>query len=594
MRLTVLRRRPRVCGPALAALVALLAPPPVVASPPDPVEDLREALASSPPPGAPQDAALARRAEKVKRGLAALKTVGELRQALALHAWRDLPHQGGAIPSDQPARAEVGRRLQKALTEAARKGDAAGRLAVAHLIGALGVDIRGTEPGSVRGFGSTLAPLLIRLCGDPEPAVRAAAAGALGRVHPEPKAAAAALKRVLEKDEAGPRRAAAAALGRLVEVASALQRTGRTQTGVEASSTDVFEASTEAVVAVGPGLKDADPQVRAFCLGAVARAAGALREQIPDPFLPGEFPPPGAGLTEQERQNLDRAARQLAAEQALFRPVVSALKEHGPALRQSLRAPEAAVNQRAAEALELLAELRTRLRRRAASGPPAPKGGGAKKGEDDPLAAVLLFPVPDLAGRLTHDNVRVRLACLYALEALGTDATPAAEALIKALKDKNAFVRWGAARALGRIEPAAAGKGVATRATLGLAGCLEDQSADVRTTALLALRRYGPAAAPAVDSLAKTLKSGDAGTRLLVIQTLEAVGPTAKPAALALAGVLSAEEAQVRAAAARALGRLGGAAGAARKALVAALEDADPSVRLAASEALLSVKPAGK
>src|SRR5262249_44233851 len=68
---------------------------------------------------------------------------------------------------------------------------------------------------SSRGFAVSQTPLLVRLCQDPEPAVRAAAARALGRVRPDPAVATAALKTILARDEVGPRRAAAQALSDL-------------------------------------------------------------------------------------------------------------------------------------------------------------------------------------------------------------------------------------------------------------------------------------------------------------------------------------------------------------------------------------------
>src|SRR5262249_41089153 len=107
------------------------------------------------------------------------------------------------------------------------------RLAVAHAIGAMGEDIPAINPPArvpklaslsapVRGYASSLAPILIRLCQDPEPAVRTAAARALGRINPEPGPTAEALRVLLAGDEVGPRRAAAEALCNLVEIPSRL------------------------------------------------------------------------------------------------------------------------------------------------------------------------------------------------------------------------------------------------------------------------------------------------------------------------------------------------------------------------------------
>jgi HEAT repeat protein len=563
----------------LVLALALRLSLPAAARAEDAVEALRKSLFSPVDPQAAE-----RREQQLKQRVEALKDIGDLRQALALSEWRDVPGVPPAIRKvDQAARTEVGERLKKALGEAAEKGALPSRLAAAHVLGAMGPNIRSLDPNSTRGFAGELAPLLVKLRRDSEPSVRAAAAQALGDIFPDPASAAAALKAILTKDEVEPRRAAAAALGRMIEVVSALQKTGRAQTGVEARGDDVLDAAREVIPAAGTGIKDADAQVRARCLEALRRATVALNEQIPEPIDPGRIPPPGAKLTPFEAKELNQLADFLAQAQARFRPLLIALKEHGSGVAGALKDADAVVAQRAAAALESMAQARGRLHRMAASIPPL-----AKK-DEDPLGPVFRDAVPALAKGLDHENVRVRLACLYALETMETDAAPAADALVQALKDKNPFVRWGAVRALGRMAPQAA-----DRAVVGLAGCLADDSADVRTTALVALRRYGPAAAPAVDSLAGALKSKDMGTQLLVIEALNAIGTKAKAAIPALSGALSAGEPEVRAAAARGLGRFGRDAAEATRALVAALKDANVTVRQAAGEALLAIGPAAK
>src|SRR5439155_421142 len=191
---------------------------------------------------------------------------------------------GNLLPVDRAARAEVGRRLEKALTEAARKGDVPRRLAVAHAIGAMGEDIppitpspaKGDEPPprtaqTSRGFASSLAPILIRLCQDPEPAVRTAAARALGRINPEPGPTAAALKALLAGDEVGPRRAAAEALCSLVEIPSQLPAGG-------------CGADPVAAAAIGAGPQDERGGAEAVAPGArgPVRAPGVPAEGAAD------------------------------------------------------------------------------------------------------------------------------------------------------------------------------------------------------------------------------------------------------------------------------------------------------------------------
>jgi HEAT repeat protein len=600
---------------------------------------------------------LQEREKQLKKYIGALKSIAELRQALMLPGWQD-QNAGFAnvLPVDRAARAEVGRRLEKALAEAARKGDVPRRLAVAHAIGAMGDDIptitpppaKGDEPPTrtaqpSRGFASSLAPILIRLCQDPEPTVRTAAARALGRINPEPGPTAAALKAILANDEVGPRRAAAEALGSLVEIPSRLPvrdpdvtfptpdfgkgKKGKVKKGgmaapvqggfgakgpggkggfdrdfgpggwggkgsltvrARAKIREALDAGAGVITIAAAGLADNDAQVRMLCLEAFRRAAVALREEVV--VYSGSFPPGDAALTPLQQRRLEMGLKTNAAEQKRLRPVLEALYEHGASLRRALRTQDAAVNQRSAEVVQILAEARAALLRGAAGLP----AQGAAKTPEDPLGPAVLFAVPDLAGKLTHEDPGVRLACVRALYALGIDAAPAAEALLKALKDSDASVRVGAVLALGGIEPRALTEAIAAKVATGLAGRADDENESVRTNALFLVRRYGASAAPAVASLTRALKTGDARTQLLAIQVLDAIGTQAKAAVPGLTAALASPEAEVRIAAAQALGRFGRDAAEATRALVEALNDANVAVRQAASEALLAIGDGGE
>jgi HEAT repeat protein len=650
-------RHPRARLLTLLALTLLALALPVVLPGPsrasDAVEELRMYLRFR---VARLDATeLQEREKQLKKYLGALKSIAELRQALMLPGWQDQSAGfANVLPVDGAARAEVGRRLEKALAEAARKGDVPRRLAVAHAIGAMGDDIppitpppaKGNEPPTrtalaSRGFASSLALILIRLCQDPEPAVRTAAARALGRINPEPGPTAAALKAILARDEVGPRRAAAEALGSLVEIPSRLPvrdpdvtfptpdfgkggkggKKGKAKGAMAAPAQGGFgakglggkggfepafgpggwagkgsltvrarakirealDAGADVITVAAAGLADADPQVRMLCLEAFRRAAVALREEVA--VYSGNFPRGSAATTALQQARLEMGLKTSAAEQKRLRPVLGALYEHGAALRRALRTQDAAANQRSAEVVQILAEARAALLRGTAGLP----AQGAAKTQEDPLGPAVLFAVPDLAGKLTHEDPGVRLACVRALYALGIDAAPAAEALIKALEDGDASVRAGAVRALGRIGPAALSEAVAVKVAVGLAGRAEDDNENVRTSALTFVRHYGAAAAPAVGSLTRALKTGDARTQLLAIQALYVIGAKAKAAVPGLTAALASPEAEVRIAAAQALGRFGRDAAAATKALVEALNDANVAVRQAASEALLAI-----
>src|SRR5262249_22754691 len=147
------------------------------------------------------------------------------------------------------------------------------------------------------------------------------------------------------------------------------------------------------------------------------------------------------------------------------------------------------------EALEAVADLRLRLLAEAAAvdritddKPAAPA--------DDPLRDGLRAALRPLAEELAHKNVRVRLAALYVLESLEAEAAPLAAGIVAALQDDDVFVRWAAARTLGKMAPLEADKAVPE-----LARRLDDANGDVRATAVAALERYGPQAKAAVPEL---------------------------------------------------------------------------------------------
>src|SRR5262249_3700834 len=120
---------------------------------------------------------------------------------------------------------------------------------------------------------------------------------------------------------------------------------------------------------------------------------------------------------------------------------------------------------------------------------------------EDPLLEALRAALPALAAGVSDPDPRVRLASLDALEPMISEGRPAAPALVKALDDKNRFVRWAAARTLGRIGPV---PGV--DAVTPLVRMLRDPDLDLARGAALALSRYGPAARAAVPALVQLLR----------------------------------------------------------------------------------------
>jgi HEAT repeat protein len=313
------------------------------------------------------------------------------------------------------------------------------------------------------------------------------------------------------------------------------------------------------------GVKDADEEVRRHCLGAIRGAAESFGTAAayaggPDPDL--------------VRPNREQRYQQIL-------PVAAALADAVPSLVPLLTDKDAATCVRACQALEATAAARTRLLGLAARFPPLAKGGAEK----DALLAGLRKALPALATLAGNKDVEVRLAALYVLEELGPEAAPAAAAAAKAMDDEDSFVRWAAARVLGKMAPREADKAVPA-----LVRRVNDDNGDVRITALAALERYGPEAAPAVEKVTAALKKGgDEQTRLWAVRVLAAVGRAGREKTTApLIEALSAKEVTIRRAAARALAGFGAPDEATTTALRAALKDADGEVRRTAAEALLA------
>jgi HEAT repeat protein len=571
--------------------VALAVPAPVRAQdlPPDPVEALRESLirAGGLPDFNPQMAK--HRAKILEDKVAALKTVGQMRQALALTEWGD---HDRINPSRAAVDAQVRKILEdnfrKQLTRAIKEGDEPARLAAVHVLGSL-ASVRSLTK-DLHGLGRSMTPLVVKLCRDESNAVCVAAAKALARMNPDPETAAATFKTLLQDRVILVRRAAAAGLGTLVTESLNLRKKGRGNEGIEASYGDVLAAAKSAVEVAGPGSGDADAQVRRLCLEAIKAAAVALHSVLPNPF--DQMPRPGEPMTDFQKRFLAEAQKTLKLEQEQFLPLVKALKAQSQAIHTGLQDADEGVIREAAGVIEELAVVNQRLRAREASIPQLVNGELKPAVVEDHFGKDLRAAVPLLAKQLAHPSVDVKLAVLYALETLDRDAAPAVDAVVKALDDANPFVRWGAARALGRM--AGFGGPEVVKAVTALGKHLSDENGRVRTTAAVALARYGPAAKSAVKDLAAAVQKGDSNVSQLAMRALAAIGAEAKPALPELIEALTAKEAPVRLAAARTLGQLGPVAKEALPRLRVAMDDADAAVSLAAADAILAITPAGK
>ena len=290
-------------GLALALFLAFASP--VVAQVSDPVEDLRLTLPMRLEDIAnPTPFVLQFRQEMLQKKVDALRTIPQLRRALALDEWKEDPTRVTNEKLrliDSSMRKQVGERLTKGIREVVASGDSNSKLAVANLIAEMGPTLRAMEPLVRTGYARSLTPEVIQLAQEKDLAVRQEALRALGNLNARVKDVMPVFKGVLEKDSLGPRRLAADGLAQLVRVSNHLQKRGRS--GVDTTREEVLETVQAVLENSLLGLKDEDVQVRALSLIAFQTAAQALADQIPDGFNRKEFPPEGRTLSEEEPQN---------------------------------------------------------------------------------------------------------------------------------------------------------------------------------------------------------------------------------------------------------------------------------------------------
>ncbi len=504
----------------------------------DPVQRLATVLGSVSPSREDRAAALQQRVEE-------LRSFDELRRALLLREWRDGGDDPATAIENRKYREIIAGRVVQCLRQGLRHKDEGTQLEALRLMGTLEGSVCGPDgepPARV------LTADVLALLRDGTGAVRLSAARTLGRIGPDAVSAAPALGGLLRDPDPGLRTAAAESLNGIVDVATRRAAASADVPVTNAVREDAIRTACAVIPTAAPGLGDGQVVVRRRCVEVVARSAALLAELVP-PVTPI-----------QDADGWPAYQRTIHEEGTAVAPLVALLKAHASWLARAAGDVDPEVRLLARKALAETAEARWRLIRRSSSVLAAPENRTVAECQeqaltflrDDLLMQGLREAIPALTTGVDDPDVRVRRATLDVLEAMAEGAVSAVPALALALSDRDRFVRWAAARSLGKVHPPRPETVVPA-----LAALLGDTDLDLRLTAAASLREYGPQARTAVPALLTMSRSNDAELRAAAIRTLESVGSDDASALAVLNAALNDNDRRVRQLAEQALGRLG-------------------------------------
>jgi hypothetical protein len=390
-----------------------------------------------------------------------------------------------------------------------------------------------------------------------DPETLALAIRAFGRTYPDAADLDKVIGRYLRSDFTIVRRASAEALTSALSNAAPLRDVERFPY--------FAQIAKQAIPMLGVGIEDKDGVTQRIALGGVQiTARGVNRLYTSDePLI--------IFMRQWFQANLPAG---------LLKPAIEALGEVTPKLTSAFASSDPMTRIAAARTLAAFAALRKTV--------VATPEIGAKPAAD-PFVTRWPAAYATIEKGLKDPNPEVRLAIVDALESLGD--TPEARALLRqAASDRNVFVRWATARALGLSAPAKPDPKEYAPDVAALAILAGDSDIDVRTAAVNSLTRFGRVAKPAAPALLGAVATGDVEPRVAAVQALSAVDSEAASSVPVLVGALQHSDLRLRRAAANALIRFGPDARPALAELRKALTSTDTELRLAAAEAILAIE----
>lgn len=516
----------------------------------EPVAQLRRTLMT-------RFASLTERDSAISARMQALQEISELFEALRLKEWRFDDPDRNVADVDQASWQALACRFTEAARAILRDSSSERKLAAIEMIRTLGDKLSGPGEG---GGPRSLAPDLIQIVLQSKGQLGEEAARALGASATDSQESVAALQTVLASQYPSARLAAADALAHMMARLHYRAVQARTQNEKHDLRGDLSRSAATVIPLALKSCQDPDPRVRGYAVQTISECLQALQPL-----------------------SLDTDAR-AAVEPAHLKDLLDSLKNSKAALMKTLNDIDPAVRIQTRLALEDLAVIQK---------PYAGVEAGARDAEIEPVAYAVAeqkhveewcSALPGVMAGVSDPDVRARLHAIDILETLGPIAEPAAPVLVNALRDHNRFVRWAAARALGKIGPVQAETTVPALERL-----LADSELDVRLAGARSLAAFGAKAEPAMAGLVRALDEKNTEQRLAVLQVLDVVGAPGQAAIPNLCACLADPDARVRRKAAMVLGKLGPLAHAATDILRQSLRDDDGNVRQAAGKALLLI-----